>query len=164
MSYSVTPKVVRKHGGMPKWAVLGMNVADGKLNLYLPYTSEIDGKRFLTRFIFVFTKWGGCHITRVSMADNQREWPHDHSATFWSLKFGWYAEDVYSGDPANPVKRHVRHRRFGIHRLRYTEAHSITEVSPHLVTILFLGRRRQKSNYWTSQGKKGLGMKMDEWS
>jgi len=153
---SITPRVVRKGGGMPKTA------------FFTPYWSEIDGQRFLSRFIIAFTKYGGCHITRIHMADNQREWPHDHSATFLSWKFGWYAEDVYSGDPANPVKRHVRHRRFGIHRLRHDEAHSITEVSPRLITVLFLGPRRHGSNYWTPNGMESLGMKMDdqdaEWS
>lgn len=163
---NVTAKVERKNGGMPKWAVLGFSWADGRPAFYWPYTSEIGGRRFLTRFILLFTKWGGCHVTRVSSADNQREYPHDHSATFASLKFGWYAEDVFT-DPADLGKvRHVRHRRFSVHRLRYTEAHSITEVSPHLVTVLFLGPRRQKSAYWTPDGKQGLGMRMDadEWS
>ena len=144
--------VVRKYGGMQRFMFMKR------------YWSEIDGRRFLTRFVFVFTPWGGCHITRIHMADNQRDWPHDHSATFWSWKFGWYAENVYSGDPSNPVMRYVRHRRFGIHRLRYDEAHSITEVSPRLFTVLFLGRRRHGSHYWTPDGLVGLGMKMDEWA
>lgn len=160
----VTHTVERKNGGMPKWAVLGFTIADGRVRTYFPYTSEVDGKRFLTRFIIVFTRWGGCHVTRISMADNQREWPHDHSATFWSWKLGWYAEDIYDDPEDLTSKRHVRHMPFGIHRLRYDQAHSITEVSPRLFTVLFLGRRRQPSNYWTPEGKQGLGMKMDEWS
>jgi hypothetical protein len=160
---TVTPKVERKNGGMPKWAVLSVSRVDGKWRFYLPYTSEVGGKRFLTRFIFLFTRWGGCHVTRISMADDQREWPHDHSATFWSWKFGSYDEDVFDDPDDLSVKHSVKHRRFGIHRLRYDQAHSITRVSPRLVTILFLGPRRQASNYWTPEGKQGLGMKMDEW-
>jgi hypothetical protein len=149
---AVTPKVERKGGGMRKWMFME------------PYYSRINGKPFLTRFIFFFTPLAGCHITRIHMADNQREWPHDHSATFWSLKFGWYAEQIFT-DPADLTQtRSIRHRRFGIHRLRYSEAHSITAVSPHLFTILFLGPRRQASNYWTPDGKQSLGLKMDEWS
>lgn len=159
---AVTPEVVRTNGGMPKWTVMGMTFADRKLQFFWPYTSEIGGERFLTRFILIFTRWGGCHITRIHMADDLREWPHDHSATFWSWVFGWYEEVVYD-DPDNLNRvRHVRHRRFSIHRLRHSQAHSITAVSPRLFTILFLGRRRRKSNYWTPDGPSSLGMKMDQ--
>jgi hypothetical protein len=149
---TVTHKVERKGGGMRRWMFM------------TPYWSEIDGQRFLSRFVFIFTPLFGCHVTRIHMADNQREYPHDHSATFWSWKLGWYAEDVYD-DPADlGSRRHVRHRRFGIHRLRWTEAHSITQVSPRLVTVLFLSRRRNNSTYWTPAGRQSIGMKMDEWS
>jgi hypothetical protein len=148
----VTQKVTRSGGGMRRWMFL------------VPYWSDIDGQRFLTRFVFFFTPLAGCHVTRIHMADDQRQWPHDHSATFWSLKFGWYAEDVYADADDLARVRHVRHRRFGIHRLRWTQAHSITHVSPKLVTVLFLGPRRNNSSYWTPDGKQGLGMKMDEWS
>lgn len=146
----VTHAVKRSKGGMRRWMFL------------TPYWSEIDGQRFLTRFVFFFTPWAGCHITRIHMADNQREWPHDHSATFWSWKLGSYDEDVYSDPDDLASKRHVQHRRFGIHKLRHDEAHSITRVSPKLVTILFLSRRRHGSAYWTPSGKQSLGMKMDE--
>ena len=149
----ITQKVTRSGGGMRRWMFL------------TPYWSDIDGQRFLTRFVLFFTPLAGCHVTRIHMADDQRKWPHDHSATFWSWKLGAYAEDVYA-DPGDLTQvRHVRHRRFGIHRLRWTQAHSITHVSPHLVTVLFLGPRRNNSNYWTPDGRQGLGMKMDEeWS
>lgn len=150
---AVTSTVTRQGGGMRRWMLLQ------------PWWSDIDGQRFLTRFVLVFCPWFGCHVTRIHMADNQREYPHDHSATFWSLKFGWYAEDVYSGDPRHPVKQHVRHRRLGIHRLRHDQAHSITAVSPRLWTILFLSRRQDHgSAYWTPAGRQSTGMTMDaEW-
>jgi hypothetical protein len=152
MTETVTHKVTRSKGGMRKWMFL------------TPYWSEIDGQRFLSRFVVFFTPLAGFHVTRIHMPDNQREYPHDHSATFWSWKLGWYAEDVYT-DPADLTrKRHVRHMPFGIHRLKWTEAHSITEVSPRLVTVLFLGPRRNHSVYWTPAGKQSIGMKMDEWA
>jgi hypothetical protein len=147
----VKNKVTRSGGGMRKWMFA------------TPYHSDIDGQRFLTRFVLFFTPLCGCHITRIHMADDQRAWPHDHSATFWSFKlWGTYAENVYSGDPANPSMRKVRHRRFGIHRLRWTEAHSITRVSPVTITVLFLGRRRNHSSYWTPDGRQSLGMTLDQ--
>lgn len=159
------PKVERKNGGMPRWAVLGVGQdADGKLRSYWPYTSEIGGKRFLTRFMVFWTPLCGLHVTRISMADDQRKDPHDHSRTFLSWKFGRYNEFVYDDPGDLTSKRFVRHRKFGIHRLRYTEAHSITAVSPKLITVLFLGRKRQGSNYWTPEGKQTIGMTIDEWS
>jgi hypothetical protein len=158
----VSNKVERKNGGMPNYAVLGVGVQGGKLGTYWPYTSEIDGKRFLTRFIVFRTPWLGLDVTRVHMADDQRAYAHDHSRTFWSWKFGWYAEDVFT-DPADlAVMRHTRHRKFGIHRLRYDQAHSITHVSPRLVTVLLTGRRRQPSSYWTPEGKQSTGMGVDQ--
>jgi hypothetical protein len=158
----VTAEVKRKHGGMPDWALLGVGRdAEGKLRLYWPYTSEINGERFLTRFIVLRTPYGSCDITRISMADDQREFPHDHSRTFWSWKLGWYAEDVYTDQADLSAMQHKRHRRLGIHRLRHTEAHSITSVSPRLVTVLVSGRQRQTSNYWTPTGLQTIGMAVD---
>ena len=178
---TITGKVDRKHGGMPTWAVLGMTLtgfswprlswdngrlwltgALGRPRFFFPYTSDINGKRFLTRFIILFTRWGGCHITRISMADDQRAWPHDHSATFLSFRLiGSYEEDVYT-DPGDLTKvEHRTHRWLSATRLRHTEAHSITTVSRPLVTVLFLGRRRQTSKYWTPDGPQPLGMTMD---
>lgn len=159
----VTHTVERTHGGMPNWALLGVGIdTSRKIRLYLPYRSKIDGRPFLTRFIVIRNPWFSLDITRIGMADDQREYPHDHSRTFNSFKLGWYAEDVYYDRDDLTNKRHIRHRRFGIHRLRYTQAHSITEVSPHLVTILFLGRQRQKSNYWTPAGLQTIGMAVDQ--
>lgn len=163
MTGQVTNTVTRKHGGMPNWAVLGVGVDhEGKLKVWWPYTSDIDGERFLTRFIFFRTPLASADITRIHMDDTDRPYAHDHSRTFWSLKFGWYSEWVHS-DPENlDRKKHIRHRRFGIHRLRYTQAHTITEVSPRLVTVLFLGPHRQASNYWTPAGKQSIGMGVDQ--
>lgn len=149
---AVTPVVERKGGGMRRWM------------FFEPYWSDIGGKRFLTRFVIAFTPWAGLHVTRIHMADDAREWPHDHTRTFWSWKLGSYDENVYDGQVTNPSVRHVRHRRLGIHRLRHDQAHSITRVSPRLVTVLVLGPHRHGSGYWTPTGKKSLGMHVDEWS
>ena len=155
--------VERKGGGMPNWCVLGIGINhERRVVRYWPYTSEINGKRFLTRFIVVRTPLASVDITRVHMPDDQRAYPHDHSRTFWSWKFGWYAEEVFSDKGDLTARRSVRHRRFGIHRLQYTEAHSITVVSPRLVTVLFLGPRRQASNYWTPDGLRSIGMGVDQ--
>lgn len=159
----VTHHPERTHGGMPNWAILGVGIdTAGKVRLYWPYRSKIDGQPFLTRFIVVRNPWFSMDITRIGMADDQREYPHDHSRTFRSWKFGWYEEDVYYDKNDLTNKRHKRHGRFSLHRLRYTQAHSITKVSPKLVTVLFLGRQRQTSNYWTPDGLQSIGMAVDQ--
>lgn len=153
MTPAVTPKVTRRKGGMRKWMFL------------TPYYSKIDGKPFLSRFVFFFTPWAGCHITWIRQADNQREWPHDHSATFISFRLsGSYEEDVYTNPDDLKEIEHRKHPWLSATRLKHTEAHSITKISRFpLITVLFLGKRRQPSNYWTPDGKQLTGMKMDEW-
>jgi hypothetical protein len=150
----VTHKVERRKGGMPRWA------------FFTPYGSHIDGKPFLTRFIFFSTPYGGCHITWSRQADNQREYPHDHSATFLSVRLlGGYEEDVFTEPADLSVREHRVHRWLSASRLRWTEAHSITRISRlGTVTLLILGRRRNHSVYWTPEGKQSIGLKMDqEW-
>jgi hypothetical protein len=159
----VTNKVDRKNGGMPEWAVLGVGKNhEGKWVTYWPYTSDIDGKRFLTRFMPLRTPWVSVDITRIHSDDGERTWPHDHSRSFISWKFGWYAENVHDDPDDLTVMRHIRHRRFGMHLLRHSQAHSITEVSPKLWTILFLGPKRGKSSYWTPDGFQTIGMGVDQ--
>jgi hypothetical protein len=137
---------------MPRWAFL------------YPYWSHIDGKPFLSRFIFWFTPWGGCHITWIRQADNAREYPHDHSATFMSLMVsGGYEEDVYTDPGDLSAVRHLAHRRWSRHVMKAGNAHSITRIKPFTVTLLILGPREQPSNYWTPEGKMSIGLKMDEW-
>lgn len=145
------PKMTRSGGGMRRWM------------FFTPYHSDVNGQRFLTRFVFFFTPFAGAHITRIHSADDQRKWPHDHSASFLSIRLlGWYDEYVYT-DPGNLSRREFRvHRWLSASRLRHGEAHSITDVAPYTVTLLLLGRRRNKSSYWTDQGKQPLGMTMDD--
>ncbi len=167
MTTTTTPKVERKGGGMPNYALLGVGKNhEGKWTLYWPYTSDVEGERFLTRFILFRTPLAGVEITRIHKDDLGRPYPHDHSRTFLSWKFGWYNEWAFYDKDDLTVKRHIMHRPFGIHRLRHTQAHSITQVSPGLVTVLFSGPRRQASNYWTEQGLQSIGMGVDqeEWA
>lgn len=157
---STTAEVTRSNGGMPRWSFLGIRLDNRQPRIDWPYWSDVGGKRFLTRFIVAFTPLGGVHVTRIHGADDQREWPHDHSRTFWSFRLlGSYDEDVY--DDMSDLGRpgHRRHRWLSLSRLGWDQAHSITRVDPLTVTILFLGRRRQKSSYWTPMGKSPLGMR-----
>lgn len=157
---SSTAEVTRSNGGMPRWSFLGIRFDDGKPKIDWPYWSDVGGKRFLTRFIVFFTPWGGLHVTRIHGADDQREWPHDHSRTFRSLRLiGSYDEDVWDDPDDLASKRHRRHRWLSLSRLGWDQAHSITRVDPLTVTILFLGRQRQMSSYWTPEGKSPLGMR-----
>ncbi len=160
---NVTNKVERKAGGMPEWALLGIGRNhEGKLTFYWPYTSDVDGERFLTRFIVLRTPLVSMDITRIHSDDTKRPYPHDHSRSFVSWKFGSYDEFVYYNPNDLRERRFRSHRRFSFHLLRYDQAHSITHVSPGLVTMLFLWRKRQKSNYWTPNGKQTIGMGVDQ--
>lgn len=122
---------------------------------FRPYQVTIGGRTFLKRRTIFLTPLCGLLWTRIYSADDQRQYPHDHSASFWSLKFGWYAEDVHDKNG----KRHVMHLRFSCHLMRYDQAHSITAVSPHLRTLVLVLRHRQDPSYWTPQGKVPTGMK-----
>jgi hypothetical protein len=165
-STAVTNVVERSHGGMPDWALLGVGVVNRKLKTYWPYISDVDGKRFLTRFIFIRNPLFSVDITRIHGADDQRAYPHDHSRTFISWKLtGGYEEDVYTDKDDLRERFHKKHGWMSFHKMSRHHAHSITRVSPHLVTVLFLGRKRQKSNYWTPEGLQstGMGVDQDEW-
>lgn len=167
MTTTTMPKVERKGGGMPHYALLGVGKNhEGKWTAYWPYTSDVDGERFLTRFIVFRTPLAGVEITRIHKDDLGRPDPHDHSRTFLSWKFGRYNEWVFYDPDDLTNKKYKEHRKFGIHRLRHTQAHMITHVSPKLVTVLFTGKRSRQSNYWTAEGLKTIGMGVDqeEWA
>lgn len=162
VSATETSVVERSHGGMPRWSFLGLRFEDGRIRTDWPYWSNVNGQRFLTRFIVAFTPVGGLHVTRIHGADDQREWPHDHSRTFWSLRLlGSYDEDVWDDPDDLSAKRHRRHRWLSLSRLGWDQAHSITRVDPLTVTLLVLGRKRNKSTYWTPDGKTDLGMRLN---
>lgn len=152
--------VTRSHGGMPNWAFLGLRFDDRKVRIDWPYWSNVNGRRFLTRFMILRTPWISADVTRIHGADDQRKWPHDHSRSFYSIRLlGGYDEDVWDDPDDLTSKRHRRHRWLSGSLLRWTEAHSITRVDPLTVTLLFLGPKRQKSTYWTPEGKTDLGMR-----
>ena len=158
----VTKTVTRKHGGMPNWGFLGVGIKDRRPVLYWPYWSDIDGERFLTRFIALRTPLVSMDVTRIHKDDSSRAFPHDHSRSFVSWVFGGYHEWVHYNPSDLAQRRFRRHRRFSMHLLRYTQAHSITWASPKLVTVTFLGPRKQASNYWTKLGKQTIGMGIDQ--
>jgi hypothetical protein len=148
---AIEPMVIRKNGGMPKWGLMRW------------YWSNVGRERFLTRLIVLRTPLVSCDITRIHGADDQRVHPHDHSRSFMSFKvLGGYDEWVYY-DPSDLTQRRFRrHRWLSCHLMRYNMAHSITRVAPVTVTVTFLWRRRQKSSYWTPDGLKTIGMKVDQ--
>jgi hypothetical protein len=139
----------RKNGGMPEWA------------LVRSYWVNNGGRRFLTRLILVRTPFGGVEVTRIHTDDNARPHPHDHSRSFVSFKLGSYDEWVYHDPGDLAVRRFRRHRRLSAHLMRVSAAHTITRVSPRLVTVTLLGPRRQRSSYWTPDGKRPSGANPD---
>jgi len=146
MTAQDTPTVTRTGGAMPEWALMR------------PWTSDVGGERFLTRLIVARTPLFAVEITRIRTDDRKRPHPHDHSRSFLSFKFGSYDEWVYDNPADLAERRHRMHGRLSLHLLRRTQAHTITYVSPRLVTILLGGPRRQKSSYWTPAGKVPTGV------
>jgi hypothetical protein len=151
VSTEATDVVTRKNGGMPEWAFLE------------PYWADVNGKRFLSRFMFFRTPLLSCDITRIHTADNQRDHPHDHSRSFvtWKL-LGSYDEWVHYDPSDLSQRRFRRHRWLSAHLMRHNMAHSITRVSPVTVTFAVQGPRRHKSSYWTPDGLRTTGMKVDQ--
>jgi hypothetical protein len=143
---ATTPVVARAGGAMPEWALMRR------------WWSDVGGERFLTRLIVARTPLFAVEVTRIHTDDRKRPHPHDHSRSFASWKFGSYDEWVYD-DPSDLGRRRYRqHGRLSLHLLRRTQAHSITRVSPRLVTVLLGGPRRQLSSYWTPGGKVPTGV------
>lgn len=136
-------EVERKNGSMPDRA------------FFRSYWTRINGKLFLWRFIVWFTRDSGCTVNWIRQPDDQRKHPHDHSASFLSVRLlGGYEEDVFTDPSDLSVREHRVHPWLSGSVLKYTEAHSITKISRFpLVTLLITWKRRQESSYWTPEGK-----------
>jgi hypothetical protein len=152
---SVTMGMMRKNGGMPEWAFM---------RTYFSNKWKGDNqKRFLSRFIFFRTPYLSMDITRIHGDDNDREYPHDHSRSFISFKLiGKYNEWVYYNPDDLSERRYRKHRWLSCHLMRHNMAHTITHVTPYLVTVLLLGPRKHGSNYWTDEGMQTSGMAVDQ--
>jgi len=131
----------RKDGGMPRW---GVNRA---------YWVRVGGEPFLDRRVLAICPWFAVLLSDIHGPDTARD-PHDHSRSFvsWVLS-GGYTELVYD-DPAAlglPLRR--THRRWSFHVMPASRAHSITDVTKPLRTLVFAGRSRGTWSFWTAQGK-----------
>lgn len=132
----------RKNGGMPSW---GVNRA---------YWVRVGDEPFLDRRVLAICPWFAVLLSDIYGPDTGRD-PHDHSRGFASLILsGSYAEDVYS-DPRDLGRvTSRRHRRWSLHRMPASRAHSITSVPGGRVrTLVIAGRSRGTWSFWTSQGK-----------
>ncbi len=91
-------------------------------------------------------------VTRIFGPDSGRD-PHDHARSFISLAVsGGYTEKVWDTRDMSrpPVTRH--HRPWRPYLLRRSQAHTITQVSGKLRTIVLAGPHHGTFRFWTPEG------------
>lgn len=136
-------KTERKNGEMPRW---GVNY---------DYWVSVGDTPFLDRKVLVICPWFGVFLTDIHKPDTGRD-PHDHSRPFISVILsGGYTEKVHD----DPAKRNSfraftwkQHARWSAHRMRTSEAHTITLVAKNTRTLVFAGRSRGTWSFWTPDG------------
>lgn len=113
-------------------------------------------RNYMTRWRVIGTPLFGLYVHRLERPDPRRTL-HDHPWPFVTLVLkGGYTEDfgvraTRGGDRTGPiVKRSSRSwRRWTFHRMRKTDAHTITSVSAPTLTLLVVGRRRREPSWAT---------------
>lgn len=139
----MTTTTQRKDSGLPLW---GIN---------RDYWVRIGDEPFLDRRVIVICPWFAVLLTEIYKPDSDQRDPHDHSRWFasWVIS-GGYTEDVYS-DPADLAgsRRSRRHRRWSVHAMPASRAHTITAVDKILRTLVIAGRSRGTWAFWTPRGK-----------
>jgi hypothetical protein len=112
-------------------------------------------RNYLTRWRIVQTPWFGLYVHRIDGPD-PRSTLHDHPWPFVTLVLkGGYAEDLgVRATRGGPITRRRPRawRRGSIHRMRKTDAHTITSVTTW--TLVLTGRRRPEPawGYWDNAG------------
>lgn len=115
-------------------------------------------RNFLTRWRVISTPLFGLYVHRIDGPD-PRPTLHDHPWPFVTFVLaGSYTEDFRSTrcDHIGPImrRRSREWRRWSVHRMRKTDAHTITSVRARTWTLLLVGRRRREPSwgYWDYYG------------
>jgi hypothetical protein len=133
-------KTKRKNGEMPRW---GVN---------RDYWVSVGDTPFLDRKVLVICPWFGVFLTDVHKPDTGRD-PHDHSRPFISVILsGGYIEVVYANQSGMINLTSKLRRRWSVHLMRTTEAHTIRFVQRDTRTLVFAGRSRGTWSFWTPDG------------
>jgi hypothetical protein len=121
-------------------------------------------ENYLTRWRLISTPWFGLYVHRIDKPD-PRPTLHDHPWPFVTFVLkGGYTEDfgiraMRGGDKTGPIVKRVSRswRRGSVHRMRKTDAHTITSAIAPTWTLLVVGRRRQDPSwgYWDEDGDYG---------
>jgi hypothetical protein len=114
---------------------------------------KINDEYMLKRLKIVQTPWFAVLLTKIYKPDSER-YPHSHFRSAVSLILsGGYTERVFS-DPADLSKFIVRsNRRWSLHTIPTSIAHSITRVEKPLWTLLLAGPTTGEFVFWTPDGK-----------
>lgn len=114
---------------------------------------------YMTRWRVISTPWLGVYIHRLNKPD-PRPTLHDHPWPFLSLVLrGGYCEEFAAGssDRASPVaERRERSWPAGsVHRMRKTDAHTITSLRRSPTWTLVLAGRRRSDPSWGYRDESG---------
>lgn len=116
----------------------------------------LDGLVYLVRLRVIQTPLFALYVHDIHEPDGDRA-PHNHPWTFISIVLrGHYTEHVHV-DP-DPERKRVEtivektHKRFSIHKMPQSQAHTIVEAGPNLKTLILTGRRRSSWGFFTDKG------------
>jgi hypothetical protein len=118
----------------------------------------------IVRYRLIRVPWFGIFIHNIKRPDTDRN-PHDHPWWFASFVLkGWYierlnwyniktqkSEDIFTPDVGFCTAL-IKRSRFSLHQMKLDHAHMITDVSPNLWTLVFVGKRKQEWGFWTPKG------------
>lgn len=123
-----------------RWSLLRM--------FEVPDATEPD-RTYLRRLRVAQTPWFGIYVHWIYLPDRDRD-PHDHPWPLlsWILR-GGYTETVWTGRLTHSQHRR---RRWSLHRVPITVAHSIDSLEPRTVTLVLVGRRCREWGFWTATG------------
>lgn len=116
------------------------------------YWVRVGAEPFLDRRVLVICPWFAVLLSDIHGPDTGRD-PHDHSRPFvsWVLS-GGYTELVHDDPAALSLPLRRTHRRWSFHVMPASRAHSITDVTKPLRTLVLAGRSRGTWSFWTPQG------------
>lgn len=110
---------------------------------------------YLIRWRVVQTPWFSFYVHRILLDDSGRE-PHDHPWTFGSfILWGGYTEKFLKPYHRGFYRTSIRSwGMFSWHKVHVDEFHSITDVKPNTISLVFTGPRRQVWGFLTPDGWK----------
>jgi hypothetical protein len=120
----------------PKWGFLeGMDIGT-------------DGDPYLDRLRIINTPFFNLYLHHIHRADLERS-GHDHPWSFLSIVLsGAYKEEVWPYKECPGYSREFTRKRFSIHKMGQSSAHTITSIYGILWTLVITGPRRSDWGFY----------------